>query len=60
MATVEPAGILKFILLSIGWLEFVLTPIPLPAIALAEEALFAEAPLLFAPVVFPSPDNLVG
>src|ERR1700738_1483649 len=55
IATVEPAGILKFILLSIGWLEFALAPVPLLAAVLPEGTLFADAPLLAAPA-FPSPD----
>src|ERR1700681_3609431 len=54
-ANVEPAGILKFILRSIGWLEFAPVPVPLPATALLEGALFADAPLLAAPATFPSP-----
>src|ERR1700675_2206993 len=60
MATVEPAGILKFILLSIGWLEFAMAPVPLPAIALLAGTLFADAPLPAAAPEFPSPDNIVG
>src|ERR1700686_443128 len=60
MATVEPAGILKFILLSIGWLEFALAPVPLPATALLESVLFGDAPLPAAPLAFPSPDSIVG
>src|ERR1700686_149049 len=62
IASVEPAGILRFILLSIGWLElvFVLGPVPLPVIDLLEDALFADVPLLGAIPAFPSPDNIVG
>src|ERR1700681_3351146 len=60
IASVEPAGIRKFILLSIGWPQFALVPVPLPAIALLEGALFADVPLLAAAPAFPSPDNVVG
>src|ERR1700676_2814818 len=60
IANVEPAGILKFILLRMGWLEFALAPVPLPAVALLEDPLFAAAPLLAAEPAFPSPDNVVG
>src|ERR1700688_3365470 len=60
IASVEPAGTVKFILLSIGWLEFALAPVPLPATAVVKAALFAATPLLAAPPAFPSPDNIVG
>src|SRR6202011_2962502 len=60
IASVEPAGIFKFMLLSMGRLEFALAPVPLPAIALLEGALFTDVPLLAAAPVFPSPDNIVG
>src|ERR1700692_4663230 len=60
IANVEPAGILKFMLLSIGWLEFALAPVPLPETALLEIALCADAPLPAARLAFPSPDNIVG
>src|ERR1700693_4697508 len=60
IANVEPAGIFKFILLSIGLLEFAPTPVPLLPRPLLEDALFADAPLLAVPPVFPSPDNIVG
>src|ERR1700692_4494962 len=60
IANVEPAGTLKFILLSIGWLEFALAPVPLPETALLAGALIAEAPLLATALAFPSPDNIVG
>src|ERR1700688_4196555 len=60
IANVEPAGIFKFMLLSIGWLEFALAPVPLPETALLAGAFIAEAPLLAAAAAFPSPDNIVG
>src|SRR6202051_4334745 len=60
IANVEPAGTVKFTLLSIGWLEFAFAPVPLLAAALVEGSLFADAPLLVAPPAFPSPDNIVG
>src|ERR1700682_2717684 len=60
IATVEPAGILKFTFLSVGGLEFALGPVPLPAIVLLEGTLFADVPLPAAPPAFPSPDNEVG
>src|ERR1700675_4331628 len=60
IANVEPAGIFKFMLLSIGLLEFALAPVPLPATAVAKAALFTDAPLLAAAPAFPSPDNIVG
>src|ERR1700730_14839922 len=60
IANVEPAGILKFILLSIGWLELPLVPVPLPTTALLDGALFADGPTLAEPLGFPSPDSIVG
>src|ERR1700730_1742453 len=60
IANVEPAGTVKFMFLSIGWLESALAPVPLPATALLEGALFADAPLLAARPAFPFPDNIVG
>src|SRR5450631_3166898 len=56
IASVEPAGILRFILLSIGWLELVFAlgpvPVPLPVLDLLEDALFADVPLLGATPAF--------
>src|ERR1700732_2617414 len=60
IANVEPAGTVKFILLSIGWPVFALAPVPLPAMALLKGALIAETPLLATTPAFPSPDNVVG
>src|ERR1700688_5336727 len=60
IANVEPAGIFKFMLLSIGLLEFALAPVPLPVTALLGGSFIAEAPLLATVPAFPSPDNIVG
>src|SRR6202042_3480593 len=60
IANVEPAGIFRFILLSIGLLEFALAPVPLPETPWLGGNFIAEAPLLAAAPAFPSPDNIVG
>src|ERR1700676_3270421 len=59
ISNVGPAGIFKFMLLSIGRLECALAPVPLTAIASLEGALFTDVPLLAAAPAFPSPDNIV-
>src|ERR1700722_6723987 len=60
IANVDPAGIFKFMLLSIGLLKFARAPVPLPETALLGGTFIAEAPLLAAAPAVPSPDNIVG
>src|ERR1700732_1715933 len=58
IANVEPAGIFKFMLLSVALLEFALGPVPLPETVLLGGAFIAEVPFLAAVPVLPSPDKI--